>query len=271
MDFGWSALSRTITVEIAMNMRSTTYCGLTTLFMGIGLLLILLPVGVRAQVQTFQGMVLDLRSDEPMQYVRVRNLADGTEAETGRDGGFKISARLNDLIRFDYPGYRTDTLVVTEFDLKRVYLTPNDTEYRLEEVEVQAMTNAQLHAELARAKEEGQIMDVSIHRGGIRLSPSRIFGKSAQQARQRYQILLAEKDRRLIGQRFNAKAVQALTPLEGSDLDLFLLHYRPDIEFVERASNVDFNLYIMDSFAAFNKLTPEQKAALRQLDKSHDK
>lgn len=223
-----------------------------------------------AQQETFRGIVLDHSSDEPMQYVLVTNLSRGIEVETLDGGNFSIPAARNDLLRFYYPGYRTDTLVVTEFEIKRVYMTPSETEYRLEEVEIKAMTNAQLDNELERAKEEGQVLDVSIHRGGIRLSPSRLFGKEAKQARQRYEILLAEKDRRLVDQRFSAEAIQAITPLEGLDLDLFMTKYRPDAEFVKKAGQTDFNLYILDSFAAFNKLTPAEKAALRPPGQNQD-
>lgn len=212
--------------------------------------------------KTFQGIVMDLRSDEPMQYVLVKNLSTGVEVETQREGQFRIPAKQNDLLRFYYPGYRTDTLVVVEFDIKRIYLTQSGQDYRLEEVQIEAMTNAQLDAELDRAKKEGQIVETSIERGGLRISPSRWLGEAGKQARHRFELLQAEKDRRLVDQRFSAAAIQALTPLTGADLELFMTIYRPDVGFVKKAPDVDFNLYIMDSFTAFNKLTASQKDSL---------
>ena len=102
------------------------------IFIGISCIWAGLPTQAQAQVQTqeketvLSGFVLDLVSDAPMSFVQVTNLNSGFKVETEREGQFSIPADPNDLLQFSYPGYRTDTLVVIEFDLKRVYLTPDE-------------------------------------------------------------------------------------------------------------------------------------------------
>lgn len=221
-----------------------------------------MPVLAQEKQQVLSGFVLELKSDVPMAFVQITNLNSGTQVETQREGQFSIPAAANDLLQFDYPGYRTDTLVVIEFDLKRVYLTPDEESIRLDAVSIEALTDSQLETEIDKAQKEGQFTETSISRGGIRLSPSRLFGQSGRQARERYDLLVAEKTRRQIDNRFSVSAIQALTPLKGDDLEVFMVKFRPDPEFALNTSEENFKLYIMDSYAAFKKLTPEEKQAI---------
>lgn len=220
---------------------------------------------VRAVLQdsTLTGYVLELESGEPLQYVEIKNLATGELVESRADGQFNIAVAKNGRLQFEYPGYRTDTLVVIEFDIKRVYLTSDGSAIQIDEVQIQAMTDSRLALEIKRAEEEGEFTETSQQRGGVRISPSRWFGKEGRQARLRYERLLAEQERRKIDSRFTAEAITALTPLAGHDLELYMTKYRPTVEFLRTADDADLRLYIMDTYAAFKKLTPEQRAEIK--------
>src|SRR5690606_12883764 len=176
---------------------------------------------------TLKGYVLELDSGEPLRFVEVKNLNTGALTESLEDGSFTIAAAKNQRLQFAYPGYRTGTLVVIEFGIKRVYLTPDGSTIQLDEVQIQAMTDSRLEAEIKRAQAEGQFAETSQRRGGIRISPSRWFGQSGRQARQRYDRLLAERERRQIDARFTAAAITAVTPLHGEALELYMTKYRP--------------------------------------------
>src|SRR5690606_32469897 len=97
---------------------------------------------------------------------------------------------------------------------------------------------------------------------GIRISPSRWFGKPGRQARQRYELLLAERERRQIDARFTRDAITAVTPLEGQDLALYMTKYRPTAEFLSTADEADLRLYIMDTYAAFRAPPARGRAAI---------
>lgn len=226
---------------------------------------------VQAQDTELNGFVLELGSGEPLRYVEIKNLNTGTVAESLEDGSFNIAVNKNERLQFEYPGYRTDTLVVIEFDIKRVYLTPDGSTIQLDEVQIQAMTDSRLDAEIKRAQAEGQFAETSQHRGGLRISPSRWFGKTGRQARQRYQLLLEERERRQIDARFTSEMVTAITPLEGEDLELYMTKYRPSAEFLSTADESDLRLYIMDTYAAFKALTPKQRADIKIPAREEDK
>lgn len=231
--------------------------------LGLILFFWLFSMSVWAQDTMLNGYVLELSSGEPLRYVEIKNLGTGVLTESLEDGSFSIAVKRNQRLQFAYPGYRTDTLVVIEFDIKRVYLTPDGSTIQLDEVQIQAMTDSRLEAEIKRAQEEGKFTDVSQRRGGVRISPSRWFGKSGRQARQRYELLLAERERRQVDARFTREAIMAVTPLEGEDLELYMTKYRPSGEYLSSADDADLRLYIMDTYAAFKALTPEERAAIK--------
>jgi len=226
------------------------------------LFLLLFSVPALAQ-EVLKGYVLELNSGEPLRYVEIKNLNTGALVESLDDGSFSIGVDKNQRLQFEYPGYRTDTLVVIEFDVKRVYLTPDGSSIQLDEVQIQAMTDSRLEAEIKRAQAEGQFTETSQNRGGIRISPSRWFGTSGRQARQRYHLLLAERERRQVDARFTPQAITAVTPLKGEDLELYMTKYRPSADFLSTADEADLRLYIMDTYAAFKALTPEERAAIK--------
>ncbi|MEC3881201.1 hypothetical protein [Parapedobacter sp. 10938] len=224
-----------------------------------------------AQNTVLNGYVLELKSGEPLPYVEIKNLHTGTLAESLEDGSFSIAVDKNQRLQFEYPGYRTDTVVVIEFGIKRVYLTPDGSAVQLDEVQIKAMTDSRLETEIKRAQAEGAFTDVSQQRGGIRISPSRWFGKTGRQARQRYELLLAERERRKIDARFTPAAITAVTPLEEEALELYMTKYRPSVEFLSTADESDLRLYIMDTYAEFKALTPEQRAAIKAPTQERDR
>lgn len=215
------------------------------------------------QDTTLTGYVLELESGEPLPSVEIKNLATGALVKSRTDGQFSIPVKRNQRLQFEYPGYRTDTLVVVEFDIKRVYLTSDGSTIQIDEVQIQAMTDSRLAAEIKRAEEEGRFTETSQQRGGVRVSPSRWFSKEGRQARLRHKRLLAEQERRKIDARFTPEIITSLTPLEGEDLELYMTKYRPTVDFLSTASDADLRLYIMDTYAAFKKLTPEQRADIK--------
>lgn len=221
------------------------------------------PAPLTQQDTSLTGYVLEWESGEPLPNVEIKNLATGVLAESRADGQFTIPVKKNQRLQFEYPGYRTDTLVVIEFDIKRVYLTSDGSAIRIDEVQIQAMTDTRLASEIRRAEEEGQFTETSQRRGGVRISPSRWFGNEGRQARQRHKQLLAEQERRKIDARFTPEIITSLTPLKGEDLELYMTKYRPTVGFLSTASDEDLRLYIMDTYAAFKKLTPEQRAEIK--------
>lgn len=230
-------------------------------FLFLSLLGIFLPGNLKAQTP-FKGLVLDLNSDEKLFGVQVINLNNGQKVFTSQTGEFSIDSKLNDLLEFRQFGYKTDTLVITEFEYKRLYMSTSADVIRLDEVAIRGLSNQQLEEEIAKAESEGEFMETSQNRGGVRISLSRALGDKGRQARFRADQLKEEKTRRLIERRFSTAAIQALTPLDGEELEMFKAGFTPDSKFTLSATDEDFKLYIIDNYSKFKKLSTEEKKKL---------
>jgi len=226
---------------------------------------------VHAQ-QQFKGIVLEYGSDELMPQVQVKNLNSQDSVLTTIKGEFTLPANKDDILVFSYPGYRVDSLVVLDYDLKRVYLTAVDDPRFLKEVNVTAITNSRLAEEKERVRNRGQYANTVSggsaglgpqRMGGIGLSPSRIFGKEAREARRQYKMLETESNNRIIDARFTPALIQRITPLKGEDLSLFMAKYRPKVSFIKEADDEQLRLYIIDAYNKYKKLSPVAKEKIK--------
>lgn len=221
-----------------------------------------------AEGQTMEGIVMELNSSKPIQQVEVRNLTTDATVETDASGGFKIDADLNDLVTFGYPGFRLDTLVVIDYQLKRVYLTPLEDFNILEDVEITDLSDLQLEEEIRVARERGRSVH-TVQGGGIAISPSRLFGRQAKEARERYDALIEEQERRFIDSKFNEGVITPITPLKGRDLDLFIVKFRPSYEFVTQSDEEQIRLYIMDSYKKFKNMSQAEKDKIKLTEEAN--
>ncbi|HLQ99734.1 MAG TPA: hypothetical protein VK102_05105 [Sphingobacterium sp.] len=207
--------------------------------------------GAYAQKGTFKGIIMELESSEPIQNVSITNLRTNEEVESSKDGSYQIEAEINDYLQFEMAGYETDTAFIYQEGVIRTYLVQDEATITINEVIVSRFTDSRLDHEIEKAKRESQAIEVGKERGGIRFSLSRIFGKSAKRAKKNLNLLQTEKNNRIIDQRFNNVLIASLTPLSTEEIALFRERYRPNIEFIEEATEEDLRLYIMDAYAKF--------------------
>ena len=209
-----------------------------------------------------KGIVLEYKSNEILQQVLVKNLNKGDSVVTDKNGAFDISANKEDVLAFSYPGYKTDSLVVIDFAVKRVYLTSVNDPRILDEVNITAMTNSKLAEEKERLRKQAQFAN-TVSGGGIGLSPSKIFGREGREARRQYKMLETESNNRIVDAKFTEVLVTGLTPLKGQDLSLFMAKYRPKVSFVKEADDERMRLYIIDSYNQFKKLSQNAKEKIK--------
>lgn len=210
------------------------------------------------KAQSLSGIVYELNSNEIIPQVEVINLSTSQSVYTDNKGSFAIPVKKDNLLSFSYPGYRVDTMMIIDFDFKRVYLTPEKNMNILSEVEIRGMSDQQLTAEIEKARNDSKSTS-TMFSGGIAISPSRLFGQGAKKSRRRYELLLEEQRNRLILKRFNPLLISSLTPLKGRDLSLFMVKYKPSYEFANTADDEQIKLYIFDSYKKYKALTKEEK------------
>lgn len=210
--------------------------------------------------QEITGTVADWQTRELQEYVEVFNLNNQQKAVTNKKGEFKIPAAINHVLIFIQPGYKPDTLFLISLNPVKRYLQHN--RYDLSTVEIKGRT-FDPRAEYPDAFREAKAFNTGVNRP-LAFSPWRFFskkGRSGRKFKRRMEIELVE---RKVDQRFNNAAVKAICPLNGAELDCFMVMYRPAFKDLERLDITGLKLYIMDAYKAFKQL-PEEKRKLPSL------
>ncbi|WP_380900884.1 hypothetical protein [Sphingobacterium suaedae] len=204
-----------------------------------------------SNAQEVKGIVHELESSQRLKDVVVKNLRTQQEARSDADGNFSIGAQLNDLLTFAQAGYEVDTAYIYEEGIQRIYLVRDQKSIVIDEVVVSRLTDSRLIAEIERARNEGKVTEGSQNRGGLRLSPSRLFGRQGKLARKNLDLLLQEQANRKIDRWFSNQTIRAIVPLSDSELPLFREQFRPTLQFMETASPEDLRIYILDAYSKF--------------------
>ncbi|MFD2744321.1 MULTISPECIES: carboxypeptidase-like regulatory domain-containing protein [Sphingobacterium] len=232
-------------------MMMKTYLSITIL------LILFLANGLTANGQELKGVVYDLESSTKLRGILVRNLNSNKQTETDSEGNFSIEAKTNDYLRLSGGGYEADTIFIYEPALRRVYLVRDPETLVINEVYVTRLSDSRLASEIARAKNDGKAAEASQNRGGLRVSPSRLFGRRGKQARSNLDILIAERDNRMVDRVFTNQLIRSMTPLTDDEIPLFREGYRPSLSFIESATPEDLRAYISESYTKYRKDNPK--------------
>lgn len=204
--------------------------------------------------QRLNGMVYELESSNPLWNVTIKNLRTSQEVLSDRYGSFQLDVQINDYLTVSSAGYQTDTVFVYEIGgVRRIYMVRDEKSILIDEVVVRRLTDSRLALEIAKAENEGKAVDVSQQRGGLRVSPSRLFGRKAKNARSNLEILIEEQNNRKVDQKFTIQLITSLTPLSTEEIALFRERFRPSLAFVQLASPEELRLYILDSYKKFKE------------------
>lgn len=218
----------------------------------IGLLtLTSLVYGFTVQAQRIDGYVYELTSSNPIWNATIQNLRTKESVQTDRYGKFQIAGQVNDYLTISTAGYKQDTVFHFEDGVKRIYMLRDEGVLAIDEVLVKRLTDSRLAAEIDKAKKEGKAVDANQHQGGLRISPSRLFGKQAKAARQNLGLLVAEQEARQVDRIFSAQLIASITPLNPDEIALFRERFRPSLSFVKQANAEQLKVYILDAYKKF--------------------
>lgn len=214
-------------------------------------LTLILSIHTNISAQEFKGIVYELESSNTIWNVTVKNLRTKAEVNTDQEGKYRIGAQLNDYLEFEIPGYQKDTLFLYEEGLKRIYMLREDNSIVIDEVLVTRLTDSRLQVEIERAENDGKSIDINQRRGGFRVSPSRVFGKKAKDARNNLALLQTEQSNRKVDRKFTNQLISSIVPLSEEEVALFKERFRPTVKFIEIASPQDLQIYILDAYKKF--------------------
>lgn len=185
---------------------------------------------------------------------------NGRMTMTDSLGRYQISVNEKDSIWFSYLGKPTPKYPV----LKIPDVTQFDIALRLKSdvmQEVRIKSRSYREDSIQNRRDYAKVFD--FHRptvgsmtsigptgAGIDLDELiRVFQFKKNRSMEKFKERLEEQERqKFIDHRFNKALVRRLTHLDGSELDVFMLKYRPSYAFALTASEYDFQLYIKNVF-----------------------
>lgn len=202
-----------------------------------------------------RGVVFEEKTRDRLGNVFVRNTKSGKSVHSGKDGSFVITASIGDILILSLPGYLSDTLFVSSLRPLSIHLPVEGV--RLNQVTIKGSSVFDPRREFPQVYKKAKYAG-TVRGGGFALSPSRIFGKEARNARRFKKMLKRDAEEREIDRLFGPLLVKRLLPLEGVELENFLMYYRPSLDFLRRSSKEALQDYIIHSYSEFKKL-PEEK------------
>lgn len=213
-------------------------------------LLVLIAVSVNAQ-GLLKGTVYDNATNAKLPNVFIRDSNSKQLALTDKDGSFSVKTEKGHLLIFDSPGYVSDTLYVIDLLPKTIKLVAKTI--ALKEVTISSSRAGRLfdpHKEYPEVYTKSKLYI---------LSPTTWFGKEAKDARRLKRYFKREAEERQIDEVFTRTYVGSIVPLKGSELDDFMVMYRPSYSFIKGNNNASLAVYINDSYKKYLALPPEKR------------
>ncbi len=232
---------------------------------------------LRAQF-VLSGTVFDSSKINYVPNVLVLN-SKGDFTKTDSMGRYSIAVADNDSVTFVFRNKRTQKFAVKtiadpgHFDIslrinyKGKYSTLKEVVVFTKSYREDSIANRETYAKIYNYQKPTLRTSVSPS-GGVGADVNEIiniFRFKRNKRLKAFQLRLqAEEQEKYIDYRFNKKQIKRLTHLEGAQLDLFMLRYRPSYEFVSMADELAFNQYVLNCSYSF-KIELLQKAAPAQV------
>ncbi len=222
----------------------------------LGLLLLLLATfGATAQhIQKVSGMVLQKGTGNRIGEVVVLNLRTNRSTLTNSFGVFTVDASVGDSLSFTKVGFSPIKTVLT--NLNEFYVELQEG-IRLETAIVERKSKeAELNEAMGNYSKKGVYNGGKNKFGTYLGSPAtalyNLFGREAKNAKRFGRFMDKEKDELQVDRIFSREAVKNLTKLDSTDLDAFMVRYRPSFDLAEHWGQYDLMHYVQQSLEDFN-------------------
>ncbi len=222
----------------------------------------LFPVAVLAQKRIVHGVVRDSAMHTPIANASITNENARKTVTSGKDGRFTILVTFNDLLFFNAPGYRFDTLHCNRVLPDTVYVNMVELN-TLQGVTVTTTTKGftQYQKDSIRRR-ESFYADIGGPRtkafsnansgAGVGISLDRFFKKKDRAKRTAIGDFDEIEKSNYVDYRFSSAVVQKYTGLHGDTLQNFINRYRPDYKWLRaHPSDEDILYYVNDKLKEF--------------------
>ena len=214
---------------------------------------------------TINGVLKDSITQQAIQFASITNISSHQTVVSDKNGRFKISASLNQLLSIASVGYNFDTIRISEKKLKTdslsIFVSPLTKS--LEEVTVfgKSKLSAYQSDSLRRRKDFFQTMSEHTQPvfsdgnsgAGIGLNLDHFYNKEKRK-RQALSLFDQIEQEQYINYRFSPSLINKYTTLSTDSLGLFMQQYRPTYTWLRKHSTEeDMMYYINDKLKLFFK------------------
>jgi hypothetical protein len=217
---------------------------------------------------TITGNVYDSTKVVPVKDVIIKSTS-GVIVMTDSNGHYEITAKNSDSLVFIY-NYKptlkfavSDIAAANNFDIA-LHIRVAEKFKTLKEVRVYAKTykqdsieNRERYAKIFEYDRPGLSLSSNAWSGAAGLDLNELVNifrfKHNRQLQRMQERLMEEEKEKFISYRFSKTTVRRVTGLQGKELELFMKEYRPDFEFTQMSSLVDFYQYILNASYKFKE------------------
>jgi hypothetical protein len=217
---------------------------------------------------TVSGTVFDSTKVIPVRNVLIKS-SNGTNTITDSLGHYAIVTTDKDSLTFIYQNKPTAKFSVKQianissFDIS-LHVRLAEKFRTLKEVKVYAknfkqdsIENREQYAKIFNYQRPGISTSTDAYSGAAGMDLDELINvfrfKRNRQLKRMQERLLEQEQENYINYRFNKTSVKRITRLDGKDLDVFMKEYRPDFEFTQNSSLVDFYQYILNASYDYRK------------------
>ena len=214
------------------------------------------------------GRVYDSTKVIPVKDVLVK-ASNGNQATTDSTGHYEIVVTDNDSLTFIYRGKPTAQFLVKQvpdisnFDIS-LHIRLSEKFQTMKEVKVysknyrqDSIENRETYRKIFGYEKPGVSTSIDPGSGGVGMDVGELVNifrfRRNKQLRNMQNRLLEQEQENYIKYRFSKTTVKRITRLEGAELDEFMSLYKPDFDFTQTASTVDFYQYILNASYQYKK------------------
>lgn len=223
--------------------------------------------GAKSQF-TITGTVYDSTKTIPVQDVIIKS-SGGTFSITDSLGRYSIVASDKDSLTFIYGDKPSARFAVKQipniagFDIS-IHVRVPEKFKTLREVKVYArnhqqdsIANREQYAKIFNYQRPGISLNTDSYTGAAGADLNELINvfrfRRNRQLRKMQERLMEQEMENYINYRFNKSTVRRITRLDGKELDEFMIKYRPDFEFTQNSTVVEFYQYILNASYHYKK------------------
>ncbi|MFB9842516.1 hypothetical protein [Mucilaginibacter ginsenosidivorans] len=224
-------------------------------------MMILFVSGVRAQ-DNLTGRIYEAKTKVMLPGIIVKNLKTQSTTISDHTGAYSIPAHIGDLVVFSAFSYVPDTLYVTSLKYTEISLVLKSNMLNEVRVTGQETRLGNLKAAPTLSPINSQALTYSTdskgnYTGGL---TAHIFDSHSAENKRKHeaQVTKDEAIKNKIAEIFSPKGLKDYIPLEGQEMQNFIVTYTPDIK---TYTDPNFNLttYINDSYQEFLKIPESER------------